>query len=184
MALPTLASWAATEGKAAIVLTYAPTDWSAPAKFGIVAAVTPTIAGWLPTLGEKAIALRYDATNWTAPAKFGLVQAPAAPTIAGSIPTIGLPSISLKYAAPEVVSQISPTLATLPIGIALSEPAVKAQPQRYSAVDWTAPFDFFEQQGPFICADKGFTVTQSMLADGVTTTSSMIALNITIVALP
>lgn len=185
IAPPTIASWTATEGKNAVVLQYARPDWSAPAKFGIIVAAPITIANWLPTIGEKAVVLRYEAASWTAPAKFGLVQIPAVPTIGSWSSTSGAAAVSLRYAPSEVVNQVRPTLATLPTGLALSEPAANAQPQSYAAVAWSAPFDFFESQGPFVGVERGFTIVESLIAtNGVTTSSAMIALNVTIIGIP
>jgi hypothetical protein len=137
--LPTLASWSATEGARAIVLRYAGPDWNAPAKFNLITIATPTIASWLATLGEKAVQLRYDPTSWTAPARFGLAFVAATPTVAAWSSTIGAKAMVLRYAPTNFVTQARPTLALLPIGLALAEPAASALPQFYASVDWTGP---------------------------------------------
>jgi len=43
---------------------FAVSDWSAPSKFGLVAAVPATLAGWTSTLGQNSVVLKYASSDY------------------------------------------------------------------------------------------------------------------------
>lgn len=117
-------------------------EWVAPPKFGLIVAVPPTLANWSPTIGQPKVTLKYAPGDWVAPPKFGLIVA-VSPTLANWTPTFGQPKVNLRYALPEYVTQVRPTLATLPTILNAAEMMRPANPPVFSrALEFVAPDKF------------------------------------------
>jgi hypothetical protein len=94
-ALPTVSSWAPTEGAKAVQLNYAPSDWAAPAKFALIIIVQPTVASWTSTTGAKAVLLSYAPSDiLTMQVQPTLALPPRAVALAEPVPNAQPPRFS------------------------------------------------------------------------------------------
>jgi len=110
-AIFTTAGWGPTVGQNALPQKFASTDY--------VSQFYPTLS-LLPRLsqlaepGVNAQPQKYTPPTWDAPPKFGLIVASPI-QLPGWTPTTGQNAVVLRYAMPDFVSQVRPTLATLPL---------------------------------------------------------------------
>lgn len=134
---PTFPEWNPDNFQNSITLRYAPVDYSAPSKFGIIVPSPITISNWTPTIGQKSVLLNYALTDYSAPPKFGLIT-PSLITIAGWTPTIGQKSVVLNYVQCDSVNQLNPTLALVPISF-LQYLASNSIVLSYASTDYSSP---------------------------------------------
>ena len=128
--LPFLLSELTKPADPVVLLRYASPDWvsrvfSSPPLSAAVEMTPTTRPGNPPTFLPGDI--------FKAPEKVF----PPAPSIAGWTSTIGASAVQYRFSPPEFVSQVRPTLVTLPSSTSyLAFIPPKAQPQKFAAPDW------------------------------------------------